>query len=211
LSISAENFDAESKKSLKLLHGYRGLMLQSAGNQSSALRELHKAAQYDPADAQPHFLLAESYAALGQFKAAVDEFNHVLMINPDNHMAFFKCELVYYYKHRLDDPFFSFNTDFELDEALKFGLAKGLSVAEVGYPLATTGGRYSDLYASKMKNQLDVSITGDEGAHFADTLSLRKEDAERIQEMTYRLEPIAKWLQLDTPGTIIPVLLLLFV
>jgi len=178
--------DSEKRKQLKLLHGYSGLMLQSIGNQRECFYDLEKSSQYEPSDPQPLYLMAEAHAALGEFKRSIDGFETVLRMSPDHHSAFFKRELVFYLSYRLDSPFFSYNPDSEVDQALKFGLSKSLSYSEAGYPVA--GEKYSFKYASFVAPVSENAV------------GLSAEDSSSVETLLKRVLYISDWLQLDTPG-----------
>lgn len=180
--------DPERNKQLKLLYGYRGLMLQSIGEQKDSFDDFEKSSEYEPSDPQPVFLMAESYAALGKFRKAIECFDIVLRMSPENHAAFFKRELVFYLGYRLNTPLYSYNPDNEVDEGLKFGLAKTLSVSESAYPRASTGGKYSVLYANALG--ADDNLTG----------GLSVEEVTKIEQMLDQVSYLGDWLQLDTPG-----------
>jgi tetratricopeptide (TPR) repeat protein len=180
--------DFEKSKQLKLLYGYRGLMLQSIGDQKKSFNDFEKSSEHEPSDPQPIFLMAESYAALGNFRRAVECFDIVLRMSPDNNMAYFKRELAFYLNYRLNTPLYSYNPDNEVDEGLKFGLAKALSVSESGYPRASTGERYSVLYTNTLASDDNL------------TTSLSLNEVNKIKEMLDQVSYLGDWLQLDTPG-----------
>ena len=91
------------KGGLEFAHGMYGFFLLRSGLPGDALKQIQKAAQYDPADAYVQFALGHPYFAMGNFDEALRKYNEVLKYMPSFWGAHLWKGRVFEEKHEFDE------------------------------------------------------------------------------------------------------------
>jgi len=107
------------------VHGYhlRGLLYYGCGEIRLALADFKRGCEVDPSDRNCQLMHCVCLHSLGQFSAAVAEYNALLKLDP-GHQCYYQKELALYLHRRMEADMMVVNPDVELDPYFKEAYCK---------------------------------------------------------------------------------------
>ncbi len=87
--------DSRQQSQSKEMLIQRGVAALNQKDIATAIQNFSQATTVDPSDPQPHFVLAEVYMRLNNLPKAIESFERVIQLQPDNGQAFFLLGVSY--------------------------------------------------------------------------------------------------------------------